>query len=122
MALWAWDIVVDNCAICRNHIMDLCMNDPLELGGVWSDVKDRHRMPSKSSISHERRVHSCLGYLQCRLSLSAQLLDKLMFINSTACVPLPLHFALAEDSASLSIRQQRLGIPEIWPVMRYERV
>lgn len=25
VALWAWDIVVDNCAICRNHIMDLCM-------------------------------------------------------------------------------------------------
>lgn len=23
VALWAWDIVVDNCAICRNHIMDL---------------------------------------------------------------------------------------------------
>ncbi|MCJ1266544.1 hypothetical protein MMC22_006429 [Lobaria immixta] len=27
VALWAWDIVVDNCAICRNHIMDLCMSD-----------------------------------------------------------------------------------------------
>lgn len=26
MALWAWDIVVDNCAICRNHIMDLCID------------------------------------------------------------------------------------------------
>lgn len=25
VALWAWDIVVDNCAICRNHIMDLCL-------------------------------------------------------------------------------------------------
>ena len=25
MALWAWDIVVDNCAICRNHIMELCI-------------------------------------------------------------------------------------------------
>ena len=24
VALCAWDIVVDNCAICRNHIMDLC--------------------------------------------------------------------------------------------------
>jgi len=24
--LWAWDIVVDNCAICRNHIMDLCID------------------------------------------------------------------------------------------------
>ncbi|THY23548.1 hypothetical protein D6C98_03353 [Aureobasidium pullulans] len=28
VALWAWDIVVDNCAICRNHIMDLCMLPP----------------------------------------------------------------------------------------------
>ena len=27
VALWAWDIVVDNCAICRNHIMDLCMGN-----------------------------------------------------------------------------------------------
>uniref|UniRef100_A0A7N0UXM9 RING-type domain-containing protein n=1 Tax=Kalanchoe fedtschenkoi TaxID=63787 RepID=A0A7N0UXM9_KALFE len=23
VALWAWDIVVHNCVICRNHIMDL---------------------------------------------------------------------------------------------------
>ncbi|KAJ3760732.1 hypothetical protein EV360DRAFT_39174 [Lentinula raphanica] len=25
VSLWAWDIVVENCAICRNHIMDLCI-------------------------------------------------------------------------------------------------
>lgn len=25
VALWAWDIIVDTCAICRNHIMDLCI-------------------------------------------------------------------------------------------------
>ncbi|KAI9225279.1 MAG: hypothetical protein DHS80DRAFT_26336 [Piptocephalis tieghemiana] len=25
VALWAWDIAVDNCAICRNHIMDPCI-------------------------------------------------------------------------------------------------
>jgi E3 ubiquitin-protein ligase RBX1 len=25
VAMWAWDIVVDNCAICRNHIMDCCI-------------------------------------------------------------------------------------------------
>lgn len=25
VAMWAWDIEVDNCAICRNHIMDLCI-------------------------------------------------------------------------------------------------
>ncbi|EOR01464.1 hypothetical protein E3P88_01659 [Wallemia ichthyophaga] len=25
VALWNWDIAVDNCAICRNQIMDLCI-------------------------------------------------------------------------------------------------
>ena len=25
VALWSWDIVVDTCAICRNHIMDVCI-------------------------------------------------------------------------------------------------
>jgi RING-box protein 1 len=25
VALWSWDLQVDSCAICRNHIMDLCI-------------------------------------------------------------------------------------------------
>lgn len=25
IALWSYDITVDNCAICRNHIMDKCI-------------------------------------------------------------------------------------------------
>ncbi|KAK0596678.1 hypothetical protein LWI29_017980 [Acer saccharum] len=25
VSLWAWNIVVENCAICRNHIMDRCI-------------------------------------------------------------------------------------------------
>ncbi|UVC50131.1 RING-box protein 1a [Theileria orientalis] len=25
VAVWSWQISVDNCAICRNHIMDLCI-------------------------------------------------------------------------------------------------
>ena len=25
IGIWSWDIQVDNCAICRNHIMDLCI-------------------------------------------------------------------------------------------------
>ncbi|KAH8233647.1 hypothetical protein KR026_010951, partial [Drosophila bipectinata] len=38
VALWAWDIVVDNCAICRNHIMELCIecqatNGPIPFDG-----------------------------------------------------------------------------------------
>ncbi|PHJ18485.1 ring box protein 1 family protein [Cystoisospora suis] len=37
VALWSWDIVVDNCAICRNHIMDLCIECQASQGGSNSD-------------------------------------------------------------------------------------
>ncbi|KAL8967064.1 MAG: hypothetical protein Q9183_003088 [Haloplaca sp. 2 TL-2023] len=36
VALWAWDIVVDNCAICRNHIMDLCTSPVTSHCEYWS--------------------------------------------------------------------------------------
>ncbi|UYV79684.1 RBX1 [Cordylochernes scorpioides] len=26
VCMWSWDIAVDNCAICRNHIMELCIS------------------------------------------------------------------------------------------------
>ncbi|KAH6603419.1 ring-box 1 [Trichoderma cornu-damae] len=59
VALWAWDIVVDNCAICRNHIMDLCEPLPLpcEAEATYthqaSNVKQtKHRLPAKSAPSH----------------------------------------------------------------------
>ncbi|NP_001291177.1 E3 ubiquitin-protein ligase RBX1 [Esox lucius] len=37
VALWAWDIVVDNCAICRNHIMDLCIECPANQASATSE-------------------------------------------------------------------------------------
>merc|ERR1740121_185959 len=37
VALWAWDIVVDNCAICRNHIMDLCIECQANQGSHTSE-------------------------------------------------------------------------------------
>ena len=63
VALWAWDIVVDNCAICRNHIMDLCKCAPL--GGMKNaHTYVRYRVPGESRITDKRRVHGCMGYLQ----------------------------------------------------------
>ena len=37
VALWAWDTVVDNCAICRNHIMDLCIECQANQGSAASE-------------------------------------------------------------------------------------
>ena len=53
VALWAWDIVVDNCAICRNHIMDLCTSDTSSCETAFTDRYRRHRMSSKPSISYK---------------------------------------------------------------------
>lgn len=37
VATWSWDIQVDNCAICRNHIMDLCIECQANQGGATSE-------------------------------------------------------------------------------------
>ncbi len=37
VALWAWDIEVDNCAICRNHIMDMCIECQANQGNTTSE-------------------------------------------------------------------------------------
>ncbi|XP_014500763.1 RING-box protein 1a-like [Vigna radiata var. radiata] len=37
VALWVWDIIVDNCAICRNHIMDLCIECQANHASVTSE-------------------------------------------------------------------------------------
>ena len=50
VALWAWDIVVDNCAICRNHIMDLCIECQANQVG-WEDV-----------VHHSRSIVDCVRW------------------------------------------------------------
>ncbi|XP_063878497.1 LOW QUALITY PROTEIN: RING-box protein 1A-like [Scylla paramamosain] len=37
VALWRGDIVVDNCAICRNHIMELCIECQANQASVTSE-------------------------------------------------------------------------------------
>jgi len=37
VAMWAWDIVVDNCAICKNHIMELCIDCQANLASATSE-------------------------------------------------------------------------------------
>ncbi len=90
VTLWSWDIVVDNCAICRNHIMDLCKcaaprpappaekppkkastdaiywgtsRPPLFLASFVSPSV-RHRVPGEPVERDERGVHGGLGIVQ----------------------------------------------------------
>ena len=37
VCLWSWDLVVDSCAICRNHIMDLCIECQANNSGASVD-------------------------------------------------------------------------------------
>ncbi|XVE70718.1 hypothetical protein DITRI_Ditri10aG0093100 [Diplodiscus trichospermus] len=52
VALWAWDIVVDNCAICRNHIMDLsCMIQYLSAFSVCRGLQPCISLPLHQPVA-----------------------------------------------------------------------
>jgi hypothetical protein len=72
-------------------------------------------MSSKSGIGDKRGVHSGLGYLQ-RESLQ-EIVLKYELTLDLARISLPLHFALAQDTTSMSLGQQRLGVPKVWPLV-----
>lgn len=74
----------------------------------------RHRLPGQPSLGHKRGMHCCLGHLQRECSCLL-LSTHTMWLTKpiTARFPLSLHLTLAQDSPSVSPRQQGLGVPEI---------
>ncbi|KAM3470507.1 hypothetical protein MY5147_006368 [Beauveria neobassiana] len=61
VALWAWDIVVDNCAICRNHIMDLCtFAADFKPASVFSSDRTTQQVSSAKRIKHPLRARNAL--------------------------------------------------------------
>jgi hypothetical protein len=50
VALWSWDIVVDTCAICRNHIMDLCIEC------------QANQVPFEDILNFDQQTHDIFKY------------------------------------------------------------
>ena len=110
------DMDVDNCAICRNHIMELCIE--CQVSPVGPDRRARGALPppvpadpatdpgspgpGDGARDHRRAaggVHVGDGGVQPR-------------------VPHALHLAVAQDPAGVPAVQRGVGVPEVRPLSR----
>jgi RING-box protein 1 len=109
VALWSWDIVVENCAICRNHIMDLCSSSVVSRSATTQLAKlpashCRHRMSSQPGQRCLRGVHRRLGNLQRWFTIPTTVAFLPRFADRLAArVPLPLHLEVAQDQTGVSV-------------------